>query len=221
MSANTSSVPTTTEEVRRAYNENASTYSFVENLPEYLGLRRIRHRLMQQAKGTVLEVAVGTGLNLPHYTPDCRVTAIDISEAMLERAERRAASLDVQVDLRQMKAEELEFPSNHFDTVTSTMTLCTFIEPVKVLREMSRVCTPEGRILLMEHGRSSAGILGRFQDRWEEKHAQQVGCHWNREPVEIAQEAGLELLQAQRHFFGVFHEIVARPAAVPEKGEER
>lgn len=218
MSNNTSTVPSTTEEVRQAYNENASKYSFVENIPEYLGLRRIRHRLIQQAEGEVLEVAVGTGLNLPHYTSDCRVTAIDISEAMLERAEHRAATLDVQVDLQQMNAEELEFPDNHFDTVTSTMTLCTFIEPVQVLREMSRVCKPHGRILLMEHGRSSAGILGRFQDRWEETHAKEMGCHWNREPVEIAQEAGLELMQAQRHFFGVFHEIVARSAPVPEMG---
>lgn len=216
MSNNTSAVPSTVDEVRAAYNENASTYALVESIPEYLGLRRIRRRLIQQAESKVLEVAVGTGLNLPYYASDCRLTAVDISEAMLERAERRAESLGLQVDFRQMKAEELDFPDNHFDTIVSTMTLCTFIEPVKALREMSRVCKPDGRILLMEHGRSSTGPIARFQDRWEEKHAEQMGCHWNREPVEIAQEAGLELIQAQTHFFGVFHEIVARPAPIPE-----
>lgn len=203
-----SAVPSTTEEVRRAYNENASLYALFEPIAEYLGLRRVRRRLLRQAEGEVLEVAVGTGLNLPHYPAGCRITAVDISEAMLERAGRRAESLGLQVDFHQMNAEGLDVPTGRFDTVVSTMTLCTFIEPMRALREMSRVCKSDGRILLMEHGRSNVGWIARWQDRREEKHAEQLGCHWNREPQEIVRQAGLKLIQSQIHFFGIFHEIV-------------
>lgn len=96
------------------------------------------------------------------------------------------------------------------------MTLCTFIHPVEVLHEMSRACKPGGKILLMEHGRSRIGWIGRWQDRRAAKHAEQFGCHWNREPLEIAEEAGLDVMQAERHFFGIFHEIVSRPAPSPK-----
>ncbi len=209
-------IPTTTEEVRQAYNENASLYALFEPVAEYLGLRRIRRHLLQQATGDVLEVAVGTDANLRHYPKDCRLTAVDLSAAMLERAQRRTEKLRLQVDFRQMDAEHLDFPAGRFDTVTSTMTLCTFIDPVAALGEMSRVCKPGGRILLMEHGRSSTGWIARWQNRREDKHARQFGCHWNRESLEIAEAAGLTITHAQRHFFGIFHEIVARPAPIPQ-----
>ena len=209
-----SDIPRTTEEVRQAYDENASIYALFEPIAEYLGLRRLRRRLLQQARGEVLEVAVGTGANLPHYPADCRITAVDVSEAMLGRAEKRAQKLKLNAEFHQTDAEDLDFPTDHFDTVTSTMTLCTFINPASALREMSRVCKPDGKILLMEHGRSSTEWIARWQDRREHQHAKQVGCHWNREPLEIATEAGLDVMRTQRHFFGIFHEIVAHPVLV-------
>lgn len=105
-----SAVPSTTEEIRRAYNENASVYALFEPIAEYLGLRRVRRRLLRQATGEVLEVAVGTGANLPYYPGGCRITAVDVSEAMLERAESRAEPLGRPVDFRRMDAEGLGFP---------------------------------------------------------------------------------------------------------------
>ena len=209
-----SDIPSTTEEVRRAYDENASIYALFEPVAEYLGLRRLRRRLLQQARGEVLEVAVGTGANLPCYPPGCRLTAVDVSEAMLRRAEKRAQKLKLDAEFYQADAEDLDFPTDHFDTIVSTMTLCTFIDPASALREMSRVCKPDGKILLMEHGRSSTGWIARWQDRREHQHAKQVGCHWNREPLEIATEAGLDVMRTQRHFFGILHEIVAHPVLV-------
>jgi ubiquinone/menaquinone biosynthesis C-methylase UbiE len=205
-------IPSTTEEVRRAYNENASLYAVFEPVAEYLGLRRIRRRLLQKASGDVLEVAVGTGANLHYYPTGCRLTAVDVSETMLEHARNRAERIDRQIGFRRMDAEALDFSAGRFDTVVSTMTLCTFIHPVEALREMSRVCTPGGKLLLMEHGRSRWGWLGRWQDRREHQHAKQVGCHWNREPLELVQGAGLEVVRAQRHFFGILHEIAAVPS---------
>ena len=207
-------IPSTTEEVRRAYNENASIYALFEPVAEYLGLRRLRRRLLQQATGEVLEVAVGTGANLPYYPAGCCITAVDVSEAMLRYAEKRAQKLGLNAEFQQMDAENLDFPTDHFDTVASTMTLCTFIDPASALREMSRVCKPDGKILLLEHGRSSTGWIGQWQDRREHHHAKHVGCHWNREPLDIVAEAGLDIVSTSRHFFGIFHGIMAHPALI-------
>ena len=207
-----SQIPTTTEEVRQAYEENASAYALVGPVVEYLGLGRLRRRLLRKASGDVLEVAVGTGANLRHYPEGCRLTAVDISEAMMEHAKQQAGKLDRQVDFRLMDAEHLDFPSDHFDTVVSTMTVCTFIHPVTALQEMSRVCKPDGKILLLEHGRSSIAWIARWQDRREARHADKTGCHWNREPLALAREAGLKPATSRRSFFGIFHEIVVNAA---------
>jgi ubiquinone/menaquinone biosynthesis C-methylase UbiE len=110
-----------------------------------------------------------------------------------------------------MDAEALAFRGDSFDTVVDSMALCTFPDPVEGLREMARVCRPGGRILLVEHGRSDRGPVGRFQDRHVGWLADRVGCHWNREPGELAEEAGLEVVRARRTFLGIFHGIVARP----------
>lgn len=205
-------VPSTTEEVRQCYNEHASAYAFLEPAAEYLGLRRLRRRLIRRASGDVLEIAVGTGANLRYYPRDCRITAVDVSASMLEIACERANKRELQVDFHVMDAEHLGFPDEHFDTVVSTMALCTFIDPIAALKEMGRVCRPGGRILLLEHGRSSWGRLARWQDRQAQRHAERFACHWNREPLELVQDAGLLPLYARRSFFGMLHEIVALPS---------
>ncbi len=79
---------------------------------------------------------------------------------------------------------------------------------------MERVRRPNGRILLLEHGRSDVGWLGRLQDRREEAHAERLGCQWNREPLELLRRAGLRPTSARRTFLGIFHEIEAGPAGV-------
>ena len=75
---------------------------------------------------------------------------------------------------------------------------------------MARVCKPTGRVLLLDHGRSNREWLGRWQDRREDSFANLLGCHWNREPLEIAREAGLNIVTAWRTFFGVFSVIEAK-----------
>lgn len=209
-------IPSTTEEVRDRYNENASLYALCEPVLDYLGLQRLRQRLLTRASGDVLEVAVGTGANLKYYPADCRLTAVDISESMLEVARRKAEKLNRAVSFEVMDAEHLEFPDNRFDTVVSTLTMCTFIHPAAVLQEMARVCRPEGRILLLEHGRSSWKAIGRWQDRHEQWHAKQLGCHWNRKPLTVVKEAGLPLELSRRSFLGIFHLMIVRPTFTHE-----
>ena len=200
----------TTEEIKRKYDESASKYARIEPIQEYLGVRRLRRRLLRRASGEVLEVACGTGANFPYYPKEYTLTAVDVSPAMVEIAQRRAEKLGLDVDFRIMDAETLAFPDERFETVVSTLTLCTFPDPVAALSEMERVCREDGRILLLEHGRSNNRLVGRLQDVREDAHARQFGCHWNREPLDLVEQAGLRPIAARRTFLGIFHEIKAK-----------
>ncbi len=198
-------------ELRVRYEAFAPRYDRAEWLPEVLGLRALRRRLFARARGKVLEVAVGTGKNFPFYPTGSDVTGVDLSPAMLRVAGKRAAAIPFSVQLLEMDAECLDFEDASFDTVTTSLTLCTFPEPLLALREMARVCRPSGRILLLEHGRSDRGGLARWQDRRAEAHARPLGCQWNRDPLALAQAAGLAVRASERVFFGVFHLIEAAP----------
>ncbi len=197
--------------IQRQYNAFAKWYDLTDGIVEYLGVRRLRRRLLSKAGGKVLEIAVGTGLNLPRYQPGMHLTAVDLSQAMLARTRKKAAKLKLSIDLAIMDGELLGFPDNHFDTVVESLTLCTFPDPVGALREMERVVKPGGRILLLEHGRSDRPRLGRYQDRRAAKHAQVLSCNWNREPQELVAQAGLRIKNASRSFFGVFHLMEVEP----------
>ena len=205
------------EEVRRAYDRLAPWYDLLEAVPDrFLGVARRRRRLLSRARGRVLEVAVGTGRNLPRYPDGCRVVGLDASRGMLGRARDRRARTGAEVTgLVRGDTERLPFRTDAFDTVVDSLALCTYPRPVRALREMSRVCRPDGRILLLEHGRSSWEPLGRFQDRHEGALARRVGCRWNREPREIAERAGLRVRRARRSVLGIFHALEASPAPAP------
>ncbi|MGN6733478.1 MAG: class I SAM-dependent methyltransferase [Candidatus Binatia bacterium] len=201
----------TSRELSKKYDRFARWYDWVEVVPEALGGRKLRCEMLQRVsgKGKVLEIAVGTGKNLHQYPPDSSIVAMDISREMLTVAQRRALKLSMNVKFLLADAEAIPFPDKSFDTVISSFTICTFPNPVAALREMLRVCRAEGCILLLEHGRSNREWLGRLQDRHEDSFAKRLGCHWNREPLQIAREAGLILRPAQRSFLGVFHVIEA------------
>jgi len=201
----------TTKDIAGKYNHFARWYDLVEGVPDLLGVRKLRQRLLRQALGQVLEVAVGTGKNLVYYPQGCRIAAVDVSNAMLDVGRTRAAKLSVNVSFSLADAAALPFPDKTFDTVVSSLTTCTFPNPVAALQEMTRVCRTDGKILLLEHGRSDREWIGRWQDRRAERHAKQLGCHWNREPQELARQAGFKILEAHRCFFGIFHVIEAMP----------
>lgn len=201
----------TAAEIARKYDSIAVRYDRAERIAERLLFERLRRDIFSRARGGVLEVAAGTGRNLEFYPPGCRLTAIDLSQGMLNIARRRATELGMAVDFQLMDGAALEFPSERFDTITSSLSTCTFPDPLAVLREMRRVCKPDGRILLLEHGRSSVGLFGRLQDRLADRQARAIGCHWNREPRQLVEQAGLRLVSDRTHLFGVVHIVEARP----------
>jgi ubiquinone/menaquinone biosynthesis C-methylase UbiE len=201
----------TKQEVRRKYDEFAEHYDRMEAIPELLGIARVRRRLVQNAAGHTLEVSAGSGKNLQYLPDTVDLIASDISTSMLAIAQRKAARLGRPIQRVILDAEALPFLDDTFDTVLSTLSSCTFPDPVLAFREMSRVCKPDGRILLLEHGRSSARPFAWFQDMRAEGHARQFGCHWNRKPLELVEEAGLRLVRARQHFFDVFVVMEALP----------
>lgn len=201
----------TSREISEKYNRFARWYDWVEGVPEILGVRSLRRGLLQQASGRILEVAVGTGKNLSYYPRACRIVAVDVSREMLNVARKRAAKLRINVCFVLADAERLPLSDKSFDTVASSLTTCTFPNPVAALREMDRVCRTGGKILLLEHGQSDRKWLANWQDRRDDRHARQLGCHWNRRTPDLVREAGLKVSKARRSFFGIFHQIQAEP----------
>ena len=130
---------------------------------------------------------------------------------MMTIAERKARRINFDVQFTLLDAENLPFRDDSFDTVLSTLSSCTFPAPIRAFQEMARVCKPDGRILLLEHGRSDKRLFAWMQDKRAPKHAEAFGCQWNREPVRLARQAGLEFVDYKTHFFGVFAVMEARP----------
>jgi ubiquinone/menaquinone biosynthesis C-methylase UbiE len=201
----------TKDQIKSKYDDFARWYDMVEALPEFFGVRSLRRRLASKVQGRTLEVAAGSGKNMRLLPDDTDLVAGDISRGMLQVADRKAEKIGISPDYVLLDAENLPFRDNSFDTVISTLSSCTFIDPAEAFREMSRVCRPDGRILLLEHGRSSWRLIGWYQDKRADKHASQFGCQWNRHPIQIARDAGLQLTETRTHFFDVFAVIEARP----------
>jgi phosphatidylethanolamine/phosphatidyl-N-methylethanolamine N-methyltransferase len=176
------------------YNRIAPVYDLTEAVIERFACRRWRERLWSRVDGKrVLEVGVGTGKNIPYYPRGVQVTAVDLSEKMLERARRRAQELGSEVDLRPMGAQRLTFPHAAFDAAVATFVFCSVPDPVLGLRELGRVVRPGGQILLLEHVRVNKAVIGRLMDLLDPLVARLMGPHINRRTVENVRKAGLDI----------------------------
>ena len=200
-------------QLQSAYDELASGYERKVWFDQYiLDVARHRKRLMSRADGRVLDVACGTGLNFSFFPSTSEITAVDLSPRMLDLAQQKAKTLNLNVNTQVMDAEKLDFANGSFDTVTSTLSTCTFPDPIQALREMQRVCRPDGLILLIEHGHSTITLLAKFQDRHVLPHYQEnAGCRWNQNPLDLIKAAGLKIVSSKRFGLGMFHAIVATP----------
>jgi len=203
----------TVNSLQNAYDEIADQYEKKIWFDQYiLGVAQLRKKLLLKATGKILDVACGTGLNLPMFPSNNEITVVDMSPKMLEFAGKNASKYGLNVNLAVMDAEKLEFADGIFDTVVSTLSTCTFPNPIKAIQEMKRVCRPGGLILLLEHGHSNLPWLARFQDRNEYRHyLDHAGCRWNQEPLDLVQSAGLKVLKSKRTILGMFHSIEATP----------
>jgi len=154
-----------------------------------------RQRVGKAASGRVLDVGVGSGLNLPFYGEQAdRVFGIDPSSELLHFAVERAGSASVPVELLRGSGEALPFEDRSIDTVVVTFTLCTVCDAAATLGELRRVLRPGGRLLFAEHGRAPEAGVARWQDRltpiWRRLAG---GCHLNRKPDDLIHSAGFSI----------------------------
>ena len=152
-----------------------------------------RRRLLAGARGAVLEIGGGTGTNLAHYRDVDRVTIAEPDPFMRNRIDPKLEDARVPVEVSAAGAESLPFPDGSFDTVVSTLVLCTVPDQETALDEVRRVLRPGGRLLFIEHVRA-AEPMARWQDRLEPLWRRLLGgCHPNRDTVAAIEEAGFEI----------------------------
>jgi len=156
---------------------------------------RYRKRIIPAARGRVLEIGIGSGLNLPFYGREVRsVTGVDPSAELLAMARRHAGDLPFEVEFHMRGAEHLPFDDRSFDSVVSTWTLCTIPQAVEALEELRRVLRPDGELIFVEHGLSPDTRVAAWQSRlnplWNRCSG---GCHLNRPIDRMIRAAGFRI----------------------------
>ncbi|HXR61586.1 MAG TPA: class I SAM-dependent methyltransferase [Solirubrobacterales bacterium] len=167
---------------------------------EEAGLREMRRELLSQARGRVLELGSGTGLNLELYPREgleC-LTLTEPDPHMFKQLRRRVEEIGCAADLVEAGAEDLPFDEDSYDTVVVTLVLCTVPDQPAALAEISRVLKPGGQLLFLEHVRAHRPELAKWQDRLEKPwRFLGDGCHCNRDTVAAIGAAGFELGQVE------------------------
>ncbi|GHE38721.1 class I SAM-dependent methyltransferase [Streptomyces lavendulocolor] len=195
--------------VRRYWNRDAPWYDGCMRPYDRLLIGDGRAWVCAQASGKVLEVAVGTGRNLPHYPPGTDVVGIDLCPGMLERARPRAAASAAAVTLVEGTAAALPFPDACFDTVVCVLALCCMADDRAAVREMHRVLRPGGRLLLLDH------IPG---SRFPVRAVQRLAAPFLRRlssayhlcrPLLLVQRTGFTVLRRERYCLGMVERLAA------------
>ena len=178
---------------------------------------RWRRSVVAPARGSVLEIGAGTGLDFSHYRPATWVVATDPDLAMLERARPRARAATATIELVAADAEALPFRYAAFDEAVVGLAMCTIPHPVSALDELRRTIRPDGVLRMLEHVRvDHPAAVGRLQD-WIAPLWRLLagGCHLNRRTVEAVRGAGFERVAITTHLGGYVKEILARNPKKP------
>ncbi len=172
-----------------------------------------------QARGDVLEVAVGTGRNLEHYPDDVHLTGLDLSPEMLARARRRAEQVRPDADLQEGDAQALPFEDESFDTVVCTYSLCSIPEDRRAVAEMARVLRPGGSLILVEHVASPQRAVRAIQWIIHQVTHRFALEHMLRRPRRVVAELALEPVHLERRKAGIVDRIVARKQPTPHAAD--
>ncbi|WP_239137910.1 class I SAM-dependent methyltransferase [Sphaerisporangium rufum] len=199
-----------TERLRRYWDRQSASYDRIMAVAERRFFADTRPWLCGQATGDTLEVAFGTGLNLPYYPREIRLTAVEWSPAMLEIGRRRAASLGREVDLREGDAQALDLPDASFDTVVCTFALCCIPDEGRALAEMARVLRPGGTLLLADHVASPVWPVRALQGLLDAVTVPLQGEHFGRRPVRRVRAMGFTLERHERFKLGMIERLAAR-----------
>lgn len=184
-----------TDRIRKRYDRISRVYDIFEQPMEVMSLKKWRLEITKDLKGKVLEVGVGTGKNISYYPDNLNIAAIDFSDKMLMKAREKAEKLNKQVEFIQMDAQDMEFPDNTFDMVFTTCVFCSVPDPIKGLKEIRRVCKPNGKIIMIEHVRSERKVLGIVMDIFNPLTVNLYGANINRRTVGNVEKAGFSRVE--------------------------
>lgn len=176
----------------------------------WMGLGERRPRLLAHARGSTLEVGVGTGVNLPYYPADVRLTGVDLSPGMLEHARQRAEALGLEIELEIGDGQALGMPEDSFDTLVATLFLSAVTDDRKAVAEMRRVLRTGGRLLVLDHVRSTIAPVRSLQRLFEPLLAAFAGWRFMCDPLDYLASSGFAIEHVRRGRLGMVEELVAR-----------
>ena len=178
--------------VESSYARWAPVYDRTFGAITNVGRKRAVGYVNANRTGRLLEVGVGTGLSLPLYKPDLKVTGIDFSEDMLQKARGKVQALGLGhvQELRQMDARTLDFPDNHFDSIAAMHVMSVVPEPERVMGEIARVCKPGGKVVITNHFVREHGVLASLE-RFFAPFANTIGWHSDFEIQTVLKEESL------------------------------
>ena len=197
-----------TEEHIKKFDKQVDVYVRMRDNDKFSKYRR---KLFHKADGDVLEVGVGTGLNFPHYKEIKKLTAVDFSEPMIAEAEKEAGKYRFSAEFIRGDAESVEFEENSFDTIVSSLSFCSYNNPVELLNKFNLWCKEGGQILLLEHGLVKFKVLQVLQRAIDPLTMRMIGCHQNRDIEKLAASSNLEIIKVERHVIGALYLIQAKP----------
>ena len=164
---------------------------------------KTRSQIVPQAEGRVLEIGIGTGLNLSFYDPAkvSTIVGVDPAAQMQTLARRRAAKIDIPVEMIALELGQIQAADASFDSIVCTFTLCTIPDPLAALREMRRVLKPGGKLLFSEHGRAPDAKVRLWQERitplWKPLSG---GCHLNRDIPALLSAGGFRIREVNSSY---------------------
>jgi methyltransferase OMS1 len=201
---------------RGTFDSNARHYDAdVDKHEKLSGIDNLRKELLTHTSGRVCEVAAGTGRNVAFYpTSVTSVTLTDFAPQMLHQAQLKVQALEsaqaAKFSMLPADAKALPLENDSFDCVVETFSLCSFEDPEGTLREMGRLVKPGGKLLLLEHGRSSYSWVNTFLDKHTPGHVHKHGCFWNRDIDTIVKSSvpAFRIVDTKRKHFGTTYMYV-------------
>ncbi|GBD94988.1 demethylmenaquinone methyltransferase [bacterium BMS3Abin05] len=198
---------TKTEKIQKRYNRISIIFDLMEK-PMQKFSEKWREEIIAEVYGKVLEVGVGTGRNIPYYPEGVNVVAIDFSEGMLKKAKAKFENTFKNVTFIKMDVQQMDFADNTFDSVLTSCVFCSVPIPVQGLKEIRRVTKPNGKIVMLEHVRSSKRGLGLTMDVLNPLPLYLYGANINRDTLGNLKKAGFNHIDVTDLWMDIFKKII-------------